>query len=480
VTAGRRRWYALGLLCLAFCLDTLGSTIVFPAGPAMARALGLTQSGLQWTFTAATLPGGSLLLVGGRLGDVLGRRRMFMTGLTLLTGASLACGWAPSTAVLLAARAAQGVAAALLVPAALALLTSTFPEERERHQALAAWSAVGGAGATAGLLLGGLVTATLGWQWIFFINVPIGVAMLLLSPVLLRDPEVAQVGRKIDGPGTLTITAAIALFIYTITESAPAGWLTARTLGGLAVVIGLAAAFAGIESRRQVPMLPPGLLRSRPLLAGNLVLFTAGLSVDGMVFTLSLYTQRVLGYSALQFGGITAIMTVSSIGAAPVAQGAVARFGPRPVGRAGLALLGLASLGLATTTSAHGSPAAMAGCMLLFGLGMGGAFVAGTIASLAGVPEPDAGIAAGIQNISFSLGTTLGIAILSAVSAAVIHGLAPSAGGHASAGALVSGYRTAFIVGTLLSALGLAVSTAVASRRGADGRWSPAASRSSR
>jgi MFS family permease len=454
-----RRWYALGLLCLAFFADTCGSTIVFPAGPAMERALGLSQAGLQWSFTAATLPGGALLLVGGRLSDVFGRRRMFMLGLVLLILSSLGCGWAPSAGVLLGARAGQGISAALLVPAALSLVMNTFRREEERNKALAAWSAAGGAGATAGLLLGGLITISLGWQWIFFINVPVGGAMLLLSPALLREPAAGEGSRKVDVPGTVTITGAVALLIYTVTETSQEGWLTLRTLGGLCIVIALIAVFARIESRRAAPMLPPGLLRSRTLVAGNLFLFTAGLSVDGMVFTLSLYSQRVLGYSAIQFGGIATIMTASSMAGAPIAQRATTRFGIRVTGRAGLVMLCLSNAGLAATAWLGGSPVAIAGCMLVFGLGMGCAFVPGTIASLKDVSERDSGIAAGIQNISFSLGTTLGLAILSAVSAAVIHSYQPGGQGHT--GVLISGYRTAFICGALLGALGLAVSTAI-------------------
>ena len=465
MAADPRRWYALGLLCLAFALDTLGSTSVFSAGPAMERALGLTQAGLQWSFTAATLPGGAVLLVGGRLSDVFGRRRVFMAGLALLTLASLVCGWAPSTAVLIGARAGQGVGAGLLLPAALSLVTNTFPLEEERNKALAAWSAVGGAGATAGLLLGGLVTATLGWQWIFFINVPLGAAMLLLSPVLLREPPAGDGARKVDGPGTMTITCGIALFIYAVTETSQDGWLNPRTLGELCIAIALIAAFARIESRRNVPMLPPGLLRSGSLVAGNLTLLTAGLSADGMVFTLSLYTERVLGYSALQFGAITAIMTASSIGAASIAQRAITRFGARLVGPAGLAMLCAGDAGLAAATALRDSPAAIAGCMLLFGLGMGCAFVSGTIASLKDVPDQDSGIAAGLQNISFSLGTTLGIAILSAIYAAVIRGLSSQPGGPGYLGASISGYRTAFIAGALLGATGLAATAAIYRRR---------------
>jgi MFS family permease len=266
-----------------------------------------------------------------------------MLGLVLLILASLVCGWAPSVAVLLGARAARGISAALLVPAALSLVMTTFRREEERNKALAAWSAVGGAGATAGLLLGGLITVTLGWQWIFFINVPVGGAMLLLSPVLLSEPPAGAGTRKVDVPGTVTITGAVALFIYTVTETSQQGWLNPRTLGELCVAMALIAAFARIESRRAVPMLPPGLLRSRSRVAGNLFLLTAGLSVDGMVFTLSLYSQRVLGYSAIEFGGITAIMTVSSIAAAPLAQRAIPRFGPQLTGRAGLVMLCLSN-----------------------------------------------------------------------------------------------------------------------------------------
>lgn len=444
-----RRWYALGLLCLAFFVDTFGSTIVFPAGPSMERALGLTQTGLQWSFTAATLPGGALLLVGGRLSDVFGRRRMFMLGLTLLIPASLVCGWAPSVTVLIVGRVAQGISAALLVPAALSLVANTFTQEEERNKAFAAWSAVGGAGATAGLLLGGVVTVSLGWQWIFFINVPLAGTMLLLSPVLLSEPTGSGESRKIDVPGTVTISCAIALFIYTITEVSHAGW--PWLLGGMCITAALVAAFARIESLRKQPMLPPSLLGSRSLLAGNLFLLTAGLSVDGMVFTLSLYTQRVLGYSAVEFGGITAIMTAFSIAGAPIAQRAIARFGSRPMGLAGLAMLFISNAGLAGTTFLNGSPIAISACLLLFGLGMGFSFVSGTIESLKDVPERDSGLAAGIQNISFSLGTTLGLAILSAISVAVIRG------DHA----LVSGYRTAFFSGALLGVLGLAVSVAL-------------------
>lgn len=333
-----RRWYALCLLCLAFFVDVFGSTSVFAAGPALGRALGLSQAGLQWSFTAATLPAGALLLMGGRFADLFGRRRMFMLGLGLLVLASLACGWAPSAAALIGARAAQGASAALLMPAALSLLMNTFRDDRERNKALAAWSVIGGTGATAGLLLGGLVTSGFGWQWVFFINAPLGVVMLLLSPVLLREP----------------------------------------------------------------------------------------------------------------------IMTVSSVGAAYIAERAIARFGPRPVAVSGLALLALTCLSFAAAATGGGPPLTLMVIMLLFGLGMGCAYVAGTVASLKDVSEQDSGIAAGLQNISFGLGTTLGVAALSTVAAATTRHLLSHPGSPGHTAALTSGYRAAFIVASLFAAFGLA------------------------
>ena len=458
-TLDPRRWYALCLLCLAFFVIVLGSTTVFTAGPSLGRALGLTQAGLQWSFTAATLPAGALLLVGGRFADLFGRRRMFMLGLALLALASLGCGLAPSAAVLIAARAAQGASAALLMPAALSLVMSTFPEGGERNKALAAWSAIGGTGATAGLLLGGLVTAGLGWRWVFFINVPVAIVMLLLCPVLVREPGRGGGSRALDLAGALTITGGLALLIYGISEVPALGWLDPRTLGAVCLSVVVIAAFIRIESRARSPMLPLRLLRARTAVAGNLVLLTAGVTVDGLLFILTLYTQRVLGYSAVTFGLITAIMTVSSVGAAYLAQRAIGRLGARPVARSGLGMLVLTCLGFAAASAGGGSLLALAACMLLFGLGMGCAYVAGTVASLEGVPEQDSGIAAGVQNISFSLGTTLGVAALSTIAAAASgHVLSWPGTGHLAA--LAGGYRAAFIGGALLAALGLAATFA--------------------
>src|SRR5262245_45088286 len=219
----------------------LAPRVFSPPPPELARGLGLTQAGLQWSFTAATLPAGALLPVGGRLADLFGRRRLFLIGLALFTASSLACGLAGSATQLIAARAGQGVAGALLIPAALSLLTGTFPEGRERNRAVAAWSAIGGIGATAGLLIGGLITAGAGWQWVFLINVPIGVVLLALGRFLLPEPPRVIESRRVDLPGSITITGGLALFIYGVSQIPSVGWASWRSIGAfLAGVAGLA------------------------------------------------------------------------------------------------------------------------------------------------------------------------------------------------------------------------------------------------
>lgn len=433
-----RRLVVLCLLCLAFFVDVLGSTSVFTASPELARGLGLTQAGLQWSFTAATLPAGALLLVGGRLADLFGRRRLFLIGLALFTASSLACGLAGSATQLIAARAGQGVAGALLIPAALSLLTGTFPEGRERNRAVAAWSAIGGIGATAGLLIGGLITAGAGWQWVFLINVPIGVVLLALGRFLLPEPPRVIESRRVDLPGSITITGGLALFIYGVSQIPSVGWASWRSIGAIMAGVAVLALFARIEAGASEPMLPRAVIRNRSVVAGNLVLLVAGMCVDGLLFTLTLYTQRQLGYGPLEFGALTAIMTVVSAAAAGVAQRAVGRFGPRAVAAVGLGFLTVTCPVFAVAASAAlGMPALVTG-MITFGIGMGFAFVAGSVAALAGIPERDAGAAAAVQSISFTVGTTLGVAVFSTASAAA------------------ASYTAGFVTGAVVAGLGLA------------------------
>ncbi len=449
---GRRSLLALSLLCLAFFVTVLGSTSVFTAGPSIQTDLGMTAADLQWVFTAATLPAGALLLVGGRLADLYGRRRMFTLGLALLVVSSLACGLAESMPELVAARVGQGVAGAMLMPAALSLVMGTASVGRARTRALAAWSAIGGIGATAGLLLGGVVTLGLGWQWVFWVNVPIGLALIALAPLILQEPERKEGSRHIDLPGTVTITLGLALLVYAITNVPAHGWLDPLTSGSLGLSIVLLAGFAWVESRSREPVIPPSLLRSSGLVGGNLVLVAAGMCVDGLLFTLTQLTQRTLGYSALQFGLVTAIMTTTSVGAAYAAQRALVRVGVRPVATTGLTLLGLSCLAFAATVRWGGGVQVLAAGMLLFGLGMGCAFVAGSVASLADVAEAESGVAAGVQNISFSVGATLGVAILSSVAAGGSAALTSI--GQPVALALAGGQQAAFLVGAGLALVG--------------------------
>jgi MFS family permease len=427
----------LSLLCLAFFVDVLGSTSVFTASPELARGLGLTQAGLQWSFTAATLPAGALLLVGGRLADLFGRRLLFLVGLALFTGSSLACGLAGSATQLIAARAGQGIAGALLIPAALSLLTGTFPEGRERNRAVAAWSAIGGIGATAGLLIGGLVTAGAGWQWVFLINVPVGMLLLAAGPYLLPEPPRVAESRRIDLPGSFTITGGLSLVIYGVSQIPSVGFASWRSAGAIMAGLAMLAIFARIETRSREPMLPRALIRSRSVVAGNLVLLVAGMCVDGLLFTLTLYTQRLLGYGPLEFGALTAIMTMVSAAAASAAQRAIGRSGPRVVAAIGLGFLTVTCLVFAIATSAALGLLALVAGMITFGFGMGCAFVAGSVAALGGIPERDSGAAAAVQSISFTVGTTLGVALLS------------------TASAVASSYTAGFVTGAIIAILGL-------------------------
>jgi EmrB/QacA subfamily drug resistance transporter len=468
------------LLTVAFFLDTMGSTSVFAAGPAMESSIGLSQAGLQWTFTAATLPAGALLLTGGRLADLHGRRRMFRLGLSILVLASLACGLANGAVGLISARAAQGVAGALLMPAALSLLLELFPADRERARALAAWSAVGGAGATAGLLLGGLVTQGLGWSWVFWINVPIGVGILALSATLPRAAGPNGTARGLDPVGTIAVSTGIGCLLYAVSEAPARDWFSVATIATFLAGVVLVGAFVRVESRARHPMIPPRLLRLATVLRGSLVLLVAGMCADGLLFCLTLYTQRQLGFSAMRFGLISAVMTVASVATAYVAERAIAVVGADRIMRLGLGLLCLTCACFAVTARYGGSTVPLAAGMLLFGAGMGCAYVAGSITALEAVPEADSGIAAGLQNIAFTLGSTLGVAVLSTVSAAVSVAAGSVAAGPVAgtarsvASADRTGLPAGFATGAAIAALGLAALglAALAVRRRSSARQS--------
>jgi EmrB/QacA subfamily drug resistance transporter len=393
-----RRWWALALLCGAFFMVILDGTIVLVALPSIGADLGFSEQGLQWVLSAYALTFGGLLLLGGRAADLLGRRRLFMTGVLLFTAASLMCGLAWSPAALLAARVVQGVGAAIMTPTALSIISTTFPEGAERNKALGIWGALGGIGATAAWLIGGPLVDGPGWQWIFFINVPLGLAALALSPRLLSESRAALARRGYDPAGALTITGALVLLVYAVVEAPDVGWGDVQTILLVAGSALLLAAFALIESRHPAPLVPVRLLRSRTLVGANAVMLLVGTLAVAMPFVLTLYAQRVLGYSAVKFGLSSVVLAVAVTVGAIVAQAAVLKVGSRPLAATGMALMGAGSL-LLTQVSVGGSYFGdIFFGLLIFGPGVGLAFVTATVAALSGVAEHEAGLASGLSN----------------------------------------------------------------------------------
>jgi EmrB/QacA subfamily drug resistance transporter len=353
-TPDPRRWWALALLCGAFFMVILDATIVLVALPSIQADIGFSERGLQWVLSAYALTFGGLLLLGGRAADLLGRRRLFMAGVLLFTAASLMCGLAWSPAALLAARVVQGVGAAVMTPTALSIISTTFAEGSERNKALGIWGALGGVGATAAWLIGGPLVDGPGWQWIFFINIPFGLAALALSPALLRESRATVTRRSYDPAGALTITGALVLLVYAVVDAPNVGWGDVRTIFLLAGSAALLAAFALIESRHSAPLVPLRFLRSRMLVGANAVMLLFGMLAIAMPFVLTLYAQQVLGYSAVRFGVGSVVLALGATVGAIVGQGAVLKVGARPAAAIGMALMGAGSL-LLTQVSVGGS-----------------------------------------------------------------------------------------------------------------------------
>lgn len=443
-----RRWKALIVLCVAGGMVVVDGAIVFVAIPSITAELSFPSGGVQWVFSAYLLTFGGLLLLGGRAADLLGRRRVFTVGIVLFTLASLACGFAWSGLVLIAARAVQGVAAAMLTPSAQSILTTTFEDTAERNRALGVWGAVGGFGAAAGALIGGPITQLFGWEWIFFINVPIGVVMLVLSPVLLRESREVGLPRVLDVPGAVTIAAALALLVYIVVEAPEVGWFSGRTLGLLTAVVALIALFIDIESRSEAPLVPLRFFSSRMVVGGNVLIFALGMGAAGLGLILTQYGQGVIGYSPLQYGFIDALFSGMSVVGSIVGQSLVTRSGLRPVGVVSMLLVGAGSVAL-TQVSVNGT---FFGdiflAMILAGPGLGAGFVVASIAALSDVAEEDAGLASGLNNTAFHIGGALGIAVLATVATARTGGPEPLA-------ALTQGYQAAFVVSVAFAALGL-------------------------
>src|SRR5215213_310621 len=455
-----RRWKALALLCTAFFMVILDSAIVVVALPSIGADLAFSAGDLQWVLSAYLLTFGGLLLLGGRAADLLGRRRMFIVGTAVFALASLGAGLAGSSGALLTARAVQGMAAAVMTPTALSIVMTTFPEGAERNKALGIWGSTGAIGGTAAWLIGGPVTDGLGWEWIFFINVPVAALVAALSPLLLHESRAPVGRRRFDVAGATTITAALVALVYAVVEAPEAGWADDQTLGLLALAALLTVVFVGIEWRSAAPLAPLGVFRSRSLVGGNLVLFALGTMGFGVPFILTQYAQEVLGWSPIQFGLASVVMPVTAVIGTASAQAIATRGGVRQVAVAAMALTGVGSLVLTQVSVGGTYLGDLFFALLMLGPGIGAAYVAGSIASLTGVAESEAGLASGLNNASFQIGGAVGVALMSTVAVS-------GAGGAGSLAALTDGYQSAFAVAIAVAALGaVAAGLLLGSRRG--------------
>ena len=455
----QRRWSALALIVTAQFMVILDVAIVNVALPSIQADLGFSEASLQWVISAYAIVFGGTLLLGGRLADLLGRRRLFISGLALFSLSSLLCGLAWSEGSLIAFRGLQGLGGALLAPAALSLLTTTFAEGRERNRALGIYGAASGSGAAAGVLLGGLLTSSLSWSWIFFVNIPVGIAAIAVTPWLLRESRAALAHRHFDFAGAASVTAGLMLLVYAMTRATTDGWGAPATLALLGGAAALLLAFVGIELRSRSPLLPLRIFRLRALSAANVAMAIVGAAAFSEFFLLTLYLQDVLDYSALRAGVAFSAFALTVVVASNLAQLIVSRIGARATLTIGL-LMFAASVAYVTRLPVHGSyfvdlfPAFVIG-----GAGMGFSFVPITISALAGVHPADAGIASGLVNTSRQIGGAIGLAATGAIAAASTSGYLAShpALPATSGAALDHGFQTALLSLTGLLLLGVGV-----------------------
>jgi EmrB/QacA subfamily drug resistance transporter len=448
-----RRWQALAIVCVAFFMTVLDVSIVNVALPSIGSSLHFSATGLQWVITAYAITFGGFLLLGGRAGDILGRKRMFLVGVLIFSIASLVCGLAGSTGVLVAARAVQGFGAAIVSPSTLSIITTTFEEGPDRNKALGIWGAMGGSGAAAGVLFGGILVQYLGWEWIFFVNVPVGVLVLALTPGIVRESRAPDIGRNFDAIGAASVTGGLTLLVYAISKAPIDGWGNTTTIGLLIAAAALIVFFVIWESRAANPLMPLSIFRIRTLAGANVVGALLGASIFADFFLLTLYVQNVLHYSALKTG-ITFLATAGTVVlVAGLAQSLSTRIGPKPVMVTGLALNTGALIWYAQIpvdgTYVHN----LLGGYVMFGFGLSFAFIPVSIAALAGVGPREAGLASGLLNTSQQVGGAIGVAIASSV--AVSHATHLLQTGDSQAAALTGGYALAFWVIAGISAAGV-------------------------
>ncbi len=437
-----RRWRAFAVLAVAFFMTVADLAIVNVALPTIGRKLHMPESSLQWVVTGYALTFGGFLLLGGRAADLLGRRRILLAGLSLFTAASLGCGLATTEGFLIPMRCLQGLGAAIVLPAALSIVMNMFPEGAERNKALGVWGAIGASGATVGIIAGGLLTRYAGWQYIFFLNVPIGAAALLLAPRVVPESRLATERRRYDPFGAITVTGGLSLLVYAISTAPQVGWAAARTVTLLAMSVALLAAFLVIETRVEAPLMPLRIFQNKTLAGANAVGFLLGGSFFAFIFIGTLYMQQVLGYSALQAGLAWLAATLTSIAFAGLSQALVTRGSAKLVLASGMALIGGGVL-WATQVPVHGHFwADLAGPFVIVGIGTAFAFIPVSIAALAGVAEHQAGLASGLINTSQQLGGAIGVAVASTIVASRLTTLLHQGAGPAAA--LTGGFHGAF------------------------------------
>jgi EmrB/QacA subfamily drug resistance transporter len=452
ISSSNRKWWALALLATVQFMVVLDIAIVNVALPSIQDDLGFSQENLQWVISAYALMFGGFLLLGGRAADLLGRRRLFVAGLVLFTVASLVSGLAWTDETLIVARAFQGLGAAIITPAALSMLMTTFSEGRERNAALGVWGAVGAFGAVAGVLLGGVLTDWLSWPWIFYINVPVGLAALALTPVLLRESRDAQV-KSFDAPGAVLVTGGLLTLVFAITQANDYGWGSVATIGLFAAAGVLLAAFVAWERRAAEPLMPFSIFRIRTVSAANIAGLILGTVTFSMFLMHTLYMQQVLGFSPIETGLAYLAVAGTAIVWSGVAAALVNRVGVKPVIIAGMSFL-TGGLLFFTQVSVGGSYVAdLLPGFLLIGVGLGFSFVPISIAALAGIQRSEAGLASGLFNTSQQIGGALGIAALSTIATTTTEDSVAS--GTAVPDALVEGFHAAFWIGALIAALGI-------------------------
>jgi EmrB/QacA subfamily drug resistance transporter len=453
VSAPVNRWFILVLVCVAQFMVVLDATIVNVALPSIQHGLHFSPTGLQWVVNIYTLFFGGFLLLGGRAADLFGRQRLFLVGLAVFTGASLLNGVATSSGLLIAGRALQGLGAALVSPAALSIVMTTFAEGRERTRALGIWSAIAAGGGAVGLILGGLLTDTLSWRWVFFVNLPVGIFAFALGLRYIANTRAEVRPETVDVAGATSVTAGLLVLVYDIVKAQEYGWTSGRTLGLFAVAVVLLGAFVVIERRSKAPLIRLGIFRNVALTSANAAMLFVMSGLFGMFYFASIYVQEILGYSPLKAGFAFVPVTVGIVVGAGAAQSLIRSIGPRALPVVGITMAA-AGLILLSRIPVHGSYLSdLLPGLVVMSIGMGLTFVPVTLIATTGIDQADAGLASGLFNTSQQVGGALGLAILASIAASVTSGDRNAA--HAAA--LVHGFQLAFLTGAGLMLIGIVV-----------------------